>query len=467
MADASGTLSKAAWKKDRGLYGGGPAISYPQTPGGSDMGAGAQIPFTQEGIKKGTTRSKDPSLVGAQGQPGAPIIFKPVVGPLTGRARWSGFERFFAMALGFELPNGDDGSPKLIGTGAGTQVVTNATNATPIVITCTGHGYSNGDGIRIASVGGNTAANGDWSIAGVTANTFELVDSSGSGAYTSGGTCELYYAAAHIFEGDETIQDQAWTTADGRNAGFNANDRKVRRGQLGFLKQVSDWVHSSCLINKLTLAGNPQEVTLTVDFIAYDRVRGSYNSGSWTLPTTASEAQVLFQQLEVKIGARSGGEGGLATVRPNAFELTIDNKLKADDQTTESGTAIEIPVRDGFRETKLKLEFPRYNTDLHQLTYDLDTEMAGKLVFTGPTISGTGGETYLWGFFMSSLRFDDAQAPISGPGRLPETMEFYAERPGTTDIFAAGNYNSVALKHDSELVVKVQNREPQNYLTEY
>lgn len=69
-----------------------------------------------------------------------------------------------------------------------TAAITGATNATPIVITSNGHGLSNTDMVAIASVGGNTAANGIWSVANVAANTFELEGSTGSGAYTSGGT---------------------------------------------------------------------------------------------------------------------------------------------------------------------------------------------------------------------------------------------------------------------------------------
>lgn len=462
MPDALGTLAKAAFKKDKGLN---VASVYGTAPGGTDLAAGHQIPFTQENLIKSLTRSMDPSLVGSQGVPAAPIVHEPTRGSLQGRARWRGHERPFLMALGFELPNGDNGSPKLIGTGAGTKVVTDATNATPIVVSVASHGYSNGDGIRIASVTGNTAANGDWSIANVTAGTFELVDSSGNGAYISGGTSDKYSAAAHIFEGDETIQDEAWNGNDGRNPGFNAGDRKIRRGQYGLAKQVSDHVFHNAFINKLTLSGNPTEVNIVVDLICYNRVTGSYNSASWTLPV-GSAATVNFQQLAVSLGSRAGGEGGLSLARIGSFELSIDNKLKGDDQTTESDVNIEIPVRDNFRETKLKLEFPRYNTSNDLLaSLDLDVEMAAKLVFTGPTLGG--GENYLWGFFMSSLRFDAAASNIAGPGRLPQTAEFFAEKPVTTDIFAAANYNGVALKKDSELVVKVQNGDFQNYLTEY
>jgi len=70
-----------------------------------------------------------------------------------------------------------------------TGAITDATNASPIVITSTAHGLSNGNVVGVAGVGGNTAPNGKtWYVYNVTANTFELTDSSGNGAYTSGGT---------------------------------------------------------------------------------------------------------------------------------------------------------------------------------------------------------------------------------------------------------------------------------------
>jgi hypothetical protein len=42
--------------------------------------------------------------------------------------------------------------------------------------------------VTIASVGGNTAANGDWVITKTSATKFTLDGSEGNGAYTSGGT---------------------------------------------------------------------------------------------------------------------------------------------------------------------------------------------------------------------------------------------------------------------------------------
>jgi len=66
--------------------------------------------------------------------------------------------------------------------------VTDATNATPIVVTVSAdHGYATGDRVNIASVGGNTAANAWWIITVTDTDEFSLDGSVGNGAYTSGG----------------------------------------------------------------------------------------------------------------------------------------------------------------------------------------------------------------------------------------------------------------------------------------
>lgn len=65
--------------------------------------------------------------------------------------------------------------------------VTGATNTAPIVITSAKHNLANGETVMIDQVGGNTAANGTWTVANVTANTFELLNSTGNDNYTNGG----------------------------------------------------------------------------------------------------------------------------------------------------------------------------------------------------------------------------------------------------------------------------------------
>jgi len=73
--------------------------------------------------------------------------------------------------------------------------VTDASNATPIVITTsTSHGLTTGDRVVVENVLGNTAANGEWVITVLGATTFELDDSAGNGAYTSGGNVRTWGA---------------------------------------------------------------------------------------------------------------------------------------------------------------------------------------------------------------------------------------------------------------------------------
>jgi hypothetical protein len=66
--------------------------------------------------------------------------------------------------------------------------VTAASNASPVVLTSTGHNLKTGDIISVSGVVGNLAANGVFTITKVDANTFILNGTTGNGAYVSGGT---------------------------------------------------------------------------------------------------------------------------------------------------------------------------------------------------------------------------------------------------------------------------------------
>lgn len=121
--------------------------------------------------------------------------------------------------------------------GAAAKAITNATNATPIVVTSATHGYANGDIVVIKGVGGNTAANGKFIVAGQTTNTFNLTaypagtNVAGSGAYTSGGyalnlsTIEFWAAlSAGVIGTPQTLGTIATTNAalDAADATFTA-----------------------------------------------------------------------------------------------------------------------------------------------------------------------------------------------------------------------------------------------------
>jgi hypothetical protein len=71
------------------------------------------------------------------------------------------------------------------------RTITGASQANPCSITATAHGFQTGDVVDIASVGGMTQLNGNsYTITRTGADTFTLdgINSTGYGAYTTGGT---------------------------------------------------------------------------------------------------------------------------------------------------------------------------------------------------------------------------------------------------------------------------------------
>jgi hypothetical protein len=68
--------------------------------------------------------------------------------------------------------------------------ITAATKANPVVVTSAGHGFANGEIVRITGVSGMTQLNNNiYTVAGVTANTFQLsgVNGTGYNTYTGNG----------------------------------------------------------------------------------------------------------------------------------------------------------------------------------------------------------------------------------------------------------------------------------------
>ena len=272
-------------------------------------------------------------------------------------------------------------------------------------------------------------------------------------------------AYAHLFECDEALADAPWESGE-RAGGFDSEDLKVRHGVLGLAKQTSDWLWESVMVNKMTITGRPAGIDISFDLIGFDLAKGSYNSANWTLPA-GSTAMCLFQQGVFKLGLRSGGAGNLDEYCPSMWELVVDNKLKTDDRSLYSAPNIVQPERSGFREVSWKMEFPRYYDDLETL-YDLgeaNQELAGFLVITGPQIASTGYYRK-WSFFMSSMRYKTPVMSIDGPGPITHSFELDAHRPGGSDIFESGYYQSISLIKDSELIAMCQNEDTVDYITE-
>lgn len=86
------------------------------------------------------------------------------------------------------------------------KTITGVTQANPAVVTSASHGYSNGDSVWIDNIVGMEEVNRqEFTVAGVTTNTFQLsgVDSTGYTAYASGGTAEKIVQVATPYAEDD------------------------------------------------------------------------------------------------------------------------------------------------------------------------------------------------------------------------------------------------------------------------
>ena len=107
----------------------------------------------------------------------------------------------------------------------GSGTITNATNASPIVVTSPGHGLTNGAIIKIINVGGNTSANNTWPVTVIDANTVSLDNSHGTATYTSGGTwtsgvAQITYSAVPAPAEAKVVRRQILRNTDGQETTF-------------------------------------------------------------------------------------------------------------------------------------------------------------------------------------------------------------------------------------------------------
>lgn len=89
-------------------------------------------------------------------------------------------------------------SNSLVMTGT-THNIADASNQSPIKITTAdAHGYTTGQLVQISNVGGNTAANGVFTVTVTNTTQFTLNGTSGNGFYTSGGQCSVPLSTSSV-----------------------------------------------------------------------------------------------------------------------------------------------------------------------------------------------------------------------------------------------------------------------------
>jgi hypothetical protein len=97
----------------------------------------------------------------------------------------------------------------------GIKAIASSTNATPIVVTATSHGFANGDIVYIGDHATNTAANGVWKIANQATNTFELQRPDGTNAVGNG----VGGATGYAVNLGPSVASDFWNDFDGALVG--------------------------------------------------------------------------------------------------------------------------------------------------------------------------------------------------------------------------------------------------------
>lgn len=186
--------------------------------------------------------------------------------------------------------------------------INSSTNASPIVITSNGHGYANGDIIRIYGHLVNTRANGIWKIQNVSTNTFELAGSTGNGTGVATGTCFFQTHKSVILTNSVTKVidncEENWTA--GTNVTSAAVDTTTMKQGGSSLKIVTNASHSVAgIIAKKALAS-------TLDLSAYQQI-------SFWYYTSVLLTSGLVQ---VKLYSDSG-----CTVEVESFDVPVNNPV--------------------------------------------------------------------------------------------------------------------------------------------
>lgn len=193
----------------------------------------------------------------------------------------------------------------------GTKNISSSTNATPISITCTSHGYSTGDTVVITGHGTNTNANGTWEITVTGADTFTLDGSVGNGV-GGAGTVRLRNNSRVML--DTAVTQNIASTGPGRLA----------------------WTASANCSASFVGGGGVKEHTVH-DVININAAFTTGKAAYWTLPATLDLSG--YQQVSFWIEMRTAG-----TLNPTPTAGQLELRLCSDAVGDTVVDTIPIPA---------------------------------------------------------------------------------------------------------------------------
>lgn len=252
-----------------------------------------------------------------------PSITEPVGVSIT--VNTTGTETDYYKVTAIDKQTGEESLSGLDGTSA---TITGATAANPVVITATAHGFSDGDEVKLDSVGGMVELNGyRFIVTNSDANTFELydvdgvaIDGTGYTAYTSGGIARLVYSFVTNSNAtrDNTI---SWSAVTG--AEYYLVYRKIH-GIYGFIGETKE----------LTFDDENYEPNTS---LTIPNFRDPF-------PDTTDQPQAVgyYQQRRVFAGSIAAPDTTWYSQTGNQSNFNVSRPLQVDDAITATLASLEV-----------------------------------------------------------------------------------------------------------------------------
>ena len=276
------------------------------------------------------------------------------------------------------------------------KTISAATQANPIVITATSHGYSNGDHVIITGVVGMTELNGKtFKVADKTTNTFELqnvdgtdINSSSFTAYSSGGVANKIYEIA-----------SPYATADLPTIKF------AQSADLMYL------VHPGYAIRKLSRSGHTDWSLTTPSLVtSEDKTVSAVTKANPGVVTTSADHGLSEGDFVTFTNI-----GGMTQLNGNVYKVG----------TVGSSTTFNLQDSSG--------------TDLNTSSYGTFSAGGSDTVnkLTDPVLNTTTD------YFPSSVTFFEQRLVFAGSNNDPQTLWF--SKSGSYENFTTGSADADAM----------------------
>jgi hypothetical protein len=197
----------------------------------------------------------------------------------------------------------------------GNVTISGATQANPVVITATGHSYSNGDEIEISGVVGMTELNGKrYLVANKTTNTFEItnidgtnINGTGFTAYASGGVANRVFEISTPYLEAELFELKFAQSADVMYITHPNHEveKLSRTGHTSWTLADVDFTDGPYLDNNITATTlNPGSHTVGTGVAVVASATTGINGGSGFLATDVGRL-IRFRDGYMKVTARA------------------------------------------------------------------------------------------------------------------------------------------------------------------